>query len=216
MLKSSFLVIIFIFFFLPENTAGQESNSLQVSGGIISPMSSSRGLIGTIRYNYVLNKNVNLYIYSGYSSWDNYYIFFLEDYSLIQHEQHFRTVGADDHSMIPVYLGSRINFHTIKLFTSFVEFEIGYTYLHFYIHDIYKVTAPETGEVIAYRSSRRTEETEHLFGVGIGAGISHPITEKFSLILAFKLNSHINSNYFGLFSTRGTYTRFTAGFIFNI
>lgn len=195
---------------------GQDSNSLQFTGGIISPMSSSRGLTGNVQFNYVLNSNVIFYISSGYSSWNYYFIIFHEDFSPVQHQQYFRKAAASDHYMIPLYVGSRINFHTIKLFTSFIEFEAGYSYLHFNSYDFRKVIIPETGEVLDYAQISKTKNSENLFGIGIGAGISHPITDNFSLILEFKLNSHITSNYPGLFSTRGTYTRFTAGFNFNI
>jgi hypothetical protein len=216
MLKSSILLIVFISFFSSSQIIGQESNSLQFTGGIIYPMSSSKGLNGNIQFNYSLNPNVNIYIYSGYSAWNLYYVFFHEDWSPDQHRQIFKTAAEDEHSMVPVYIGSRINFHTIKLFTSFVELEVGYTYLHFNCYNILKITDPETGEVLDYLKDGTTQykTTENLFGIGLGAGISHPITNNFNLIFEFKLNSHVNSNYYGLFSTRGTYSRFTAGFNF--
>ncbi|HSD62444.1 MAG TPA: hypothetical protein VLB50_01565, partial [Ignavibacteriaceae bacterium] len=114
MFKSSILAIIFISTFLPQNIIAQETNSLQVSGGIIEPMSSARGLSGALQFNYSLNSNINFYIYSGYSSWDFYRIFFYKEREG-RDPQLFRLIGADEHSMVPVYLGSRINFHTIKL-----------------------------------------------------------------------------------------------------
>ncbi|MHB8906249.1 MAG: hypothetical protein ACYC6D_09010 [Melioribacteraceae bacterium] len=64
--------------------------------------------------------------------------------------------------------------------------------------------------------STRKENREDLFGLGIGAGISHSLTENLNLVLLFKLNSYINSNYSGIFSSRGTYTMFLAGFNFSI
>lgn len=216
MLKASVLLGIFIYFFFPQNVIAQESTSLQVTGGIIYPMSSSKGLNGNLQFNYTLNSNVTFYIYSGYSAWDIYYVFFHEDWSPIQHQQIFRAVPENEHSMVPLYVGSRINFHTIKLFTSFIQFEVGYTHLQFNSYGIKKIINSETGEVLSYQQTSKTETSENLFGVGIGAGISHPITENFSLILAFNLNSHFNSHYYGLFSTRGTYSRFTAGFNFTI
>ncbi len=218
MLKSIILSVIFISVFQSQNLLAQESNSLQISGGVISPMSSSNGLSGTLQFNYSLSSDINLYINTGYASWDNYYVTFLEDYSSIQHKTHFKTPAEGNHTMIPLYFGARWNFHTIKLFSSFIELEAGYTYLDFIEFGINKIINPETGEVVDYQKSGtiQFDKHENLFGVGLGAGILHPITKNFNLILEFKLNSHINSDYYGLFSTRGTYTRFIGGFSFNI
>lgn len=218
MLKSSILAVIFISAFLPQNLSAQESNSLQISGGIISPMSSSNGLSGALQFNYSVSPDINLYLYTGYASWNNYYVVFHEDYSPIQHKQNFKTPVESNHTMIPLYLGARWNFHTIKLFSSFIEIEAGYSNLNFVEYGIDKIVNHDNGEVLNYQQSGtiQYDKNEDLFGLGIGAGISHPITKNFNLILEFKLNSHINSDYYGLFSTRGTYTRFIGGFSFSI
>lgn len=217
MLKLSILAVIFISAFLPQNLPAQESNSLQVSGGIISPMSSSHGLSGTLQFNYSINPDINFYVYSGYASWDNHYLKYHEDYSPIQHQQYFKIAAESNHTMIPVYFGARWKFHTIKLFSSFIEIEAGYTNLDFVEYKIDKIVNPETGEVVYQRDGTiQYDKNEDLLGIGIGAGLSHPITNNFNLIFEFKLNSHINSDYYGLFSTRGTYTRFIGGFSFNI
>jgi len=218
MYKSFFLSLISILIFLFTNISAQDNNSVQINGGIIYPMSSSNGLTGIIQYNYSINKQIYLYIYSGYSSWDRFNITFLEDHSEVQKQTKFISYSADQHKLIPVYIGSRINFHTNKLFTSFVNLEIGYSYLSYNSYTNRKSVDPETGEVLSYYVDGSTKEeiTENLIGVGIGAGISHPVTENLNLILTFKLNSYLNSEYYGFFRAKGTYTMFLAGFSYDL
>lgn len=218
MFKSLFSSVIIVSITTTFSIFAQETNSIQINGGIIMPMSSSKGLTTSIQFNYTVNPILQLYAYTGYSYWDQYNITFHEDSSPNQQQQYFKTYNADSHILIPVYLGAKLNFNTNKLFTSFVNLEIGYSHLSYNSFDNFKSVNPETGEVLGYYPDLSTKKdvSEDLFGLGIGAGISHPITESLSLILSFKLNSYINSSYYGLFSTRGTYTMFLAGFNFNI
>lgn len=218
MSKSFFSLLISIVILSQSIIIAQDSNTIQINGGIVMPMSSSKGLTAIIQFNYSLTSAIKLYLYTGYLTWDQYKVTFIEDYSVIQKETRFQSYSADDHKLIPFYIGSRINLHTNKLFTSFISCEIGYSYLSYYSYKNWKSVNPESGEVQGYYTdgSTRSKISENLFGIGIGVGLSHPLSENLNLVLSYKLNSHINSSYNGLFSTRGTYSQFLAGFGFKI
>ena len=217
MIKYFWIVLIFSTI-LSSIVSAQNNHSMQVNGGIVMPMSSSRGLTTSVQFNYSLNPKVELYGYIGYSSWDYYKVVFYEDWSKVQQQQYFTVSPETDHVLVPVYLGSKINLHTNKLFTAFANVEAGYSHLTYYSYNVIKIIDPETNAVVTYQINPGTQEkmSENLFGLGIGAGISHPMTKKLNLVFSFKLNTYINSNYFGLFSTRGTYTTFLAGFNYSI
>ena len=192
--------------------------SVQGSGGVIIPMSSSKGLSANAQFNYLYSNNIVFYIGSGYSAWDKYNATFKEELSVVQTREYFTTWLADDHVLIPVNAGCRVNLHTNKIFTSFISVETGYSYLKYYSYQTRKEINPNTGEVTGYFPDSRTkkQESENLFSIGIGAGISHPVTKKVNLILAFKINSCINSHYHGFFSSRGTHTMFQLGVDYSI
>ena len=187
--------------------------SIQVNGGVLIPVSSSKGLSTSLQLNYIYTPALSFYVYSGYYAWDKYNATYKEELSGVQTRQYFTTWLADDHILIPVNAGCRINLHTNKIFTSFVNIEAGYSYLEYNSYQILKSVNPNTGEVTGYFPDKgsRQEKRENLFSVGAGAGIFHPVTEKLNLVLAFKLNSYINSHYRGLFSSRGTHTMFQLG-----
>lgn len=208
--------VVFLLFF--PNIISAQTNSLQINGGIIIPHSSSNGFTGSLQYNYSLSDNIMLYLNSGFSSWDKHYVAFLEEYSEIQKKTYFETYSADEHLLIPVYIGGRMNLHTNKLFTAFGTFEIGYSYLSYNSYNITKVIDEDTGEILAYNTDPNSGEkiTENLFGVGIGAGLMRELLNNINIVLSFKLNSHLNSNYYNFLSREGTYTAFNMGFNFNI
>lgn len=208
----------FLSIFLTKITFAQEANSIQINGGIISPMYSSKGYSGLIQFNYPLTKGFSLYLYSGYMWWDQHKVVYLEDNSIVQKQTIFNSFNANDHVLIPVYIGSRINLHTNKLFTSYLTAELGYSFISYNSYQNLRLVNPATGEVLDYYvdQSSRKKNREDLFGLGIGAGISHSLTENLNLVALFKLNSYINSNYSGIFSSRGTYTMFLVGFNFII
>ncbi|MFA5804261.1 MAG: hypothetical protein WC879_06425 [Melioribacteraceae bacterium] len=218
-MKKSLLASLTIIALIISNvTFAQDSNSIQINGGIFMPMSSSKGFNTSIQYNYHLSNNIQLYIYSGYSSWDKYNVNFIEDWSTVQKQTLFNSYSSDNHVLIPVYVGSRINFHTNKFFTSFATFEIGYSHLSYNSYDIKKEINPNTGEVLAYNADQNSkkEMNENLFGVGAGVGLSHPITENINIILSFKLNSQLNSKDYSFLSSKGTYTAINLGFNINL
>lgn len=215
----SFFVLLAVFTIVISNVIySQESNSIQINGGIIMPMSSSKGFNSTIQFNYTFKQNVQFYIYSGYSSWDKFNVNFTEELSAIQKQTLFKTYVSDNHILVPVYIGSRINFHTNKLFTSFVTLDIGYSHLSYNSYNIKKEIDQTTGEVLAYNPDINTKKeiNENLLGLGAGVGLSRSITENINIILSFKLNSQLNSKYYSFFSSKGTYTAIKLGFNFSI
>jgi opacity protein-like surface antigen len=218
MKKSLFSLIICISIIFCSTLSAQDSYSIQINGGLVSPMSSSNGLIGTAQFNYPVSSKISLYIYSGYSSWNKYTDYYREDFSQIQKQTLFNAYSADDHTLIPVYIGSKINFHTNSFFTAFLNLELGYSFISYNSYDIQKSVNIETGQVLNYYTdlSSKKRINESVFGVGIGGGISHPITERLNLILSYKFNSYANSDYPGLFSTKGIYSAFLVGFNYNI
>ncbi len=218
MCKSFFAALIFVLIFFSNIILAQSSNSLQINGGLLIPLSASKGITTSIQYNYSLNSNIQFYIYTGYSNWDKFNASFLEQSSSLQQQTHFSTYIADNHILIPLYIGSRINLHTNKLFTFFATIEAGYSYLSYNEYGVKKETDPVTGVVLAYNTDLNTKEkrNENLFGTGIGVGLSHPINSYMNVLLSFKLNSQINSSYYSFLSSQGTYIAFNIGFDFNI
>lgn len=218
MCKSFFVALIFVLIIFSNIILAQSNNSIQINGGLLIPMSASKGLSTSIQYNYSFNSNIQFYIYTGYSNWDKFNASFLEQSSSLQQQTHFSTYIADKHILIPLYIGSRINIQTNKLFTFFTTIEAGYSYLSYNAYEFTKDIDPVTGVVLAYNTDLNTKEkrNENLFGVGAGVGLSHPINSNMNVILSFKLNSQINSSYYSFFSNQGTYTAFNLGFNINI
>ena len=212
--------ILFCFVFLPVNSShAQDSFSLQLNGGIIYPLDSERGFSSTLQLNYRVSSSLSFYIYSGYAGWYRNKVTFRDydywvDHSIPYQGKSFDSYSDDNHTLIPVYIGSTLNFNTGKLLTPFLSLEVGYSYLSYYSYEQTRIVSSETGWAVNYIPDLSTKKfnSENLFGVGIGGGLILPVAESINLILAFKLNSYVNSHYYGLFSTRGTYTALTAGF----
>ena len=218
MLKSFLAVIISVLIIFSNTILAQESNFIQINGGIIMPMSSSKGLTASVQFSHPINNNIQFYFYTGYSSWDKFRVNFNVDWSLLQQQTHFSSYSSDNHVLIPVYLGGRINFNINKIFTAFAVFEIGYAHLSYNSYEITKEVNPANGVVLGYYpdKSTKTETNENLIGAGAGIGISHPINKNVNLIFLFKLNSQINSKYYRFLSAGGTSTAYLAGFNFAI
>jgi len=216
--KSFFIALVTILSVFTNVSFAQDSNSMQISGGLFMPMNSSKGFNTSVQYNYNYSENIQFYIYSGYSSWDKFNVAFTEDWSLIQRQTLFKTYSSDEHILIPIYIGSRINIHKNKIFNSFATFEIGYSFLSYNNYEIKKEINPATGKVLAYNPDLRTKKEikENLLGVGAGIGLYRPITENINVILAFKLNVQLNSKYYNFLNSQGIYTSINLGFNFSI
>lgn len=198
--------------------SAQDDNSLQVNGGLIIPRTSSNGFTSSLQYNYSLNDAVHFYIYSGYSFWDKFKVRYLEDYSSFQNINQFETYSADEHTLIPVYVGGSINLHTNKIFTAFASVEAGFSRLSYNRYKVDRIVDSETGEVTTYKPdlSTRQKINENLFGIGLGFGLFHPLAENINLVLTFKINSSLNSSYYKFLSNHATYSSYNLGVNFRI
>jgi hypothetical protein len=216
MFKSIFLTLIFVFIFCSGINLGQGYPSLQINGGIISPRSApTDGPTGLLQFNYSISPIVSFYLYGGYSTWGKNKVTYhnIQDYYTEKSKLYYFSYNQDNHSLIPVYLGTHLNLHTNDLFSSFLELEIGYSNLSYVSYENVIGTDPESGEVLDFYVDTSTgkDVVENLFGVGIGAGLLHPMSSILNLLLEIKLNSVVNENYHGLFSTEGTYASFLLG-----
>ena len=212
-MRNTFMAILTILLNLGHFGNAQSISSIQFTGGVNMPMSSSKGLTGIIQYNYSYNKNIHFYIYTGYYSWDKYKEYYFIDNPTNQSQLRHETYSSDDHALIPLYIGTNIDIHSNKIFTSYISAELGYSRLSYNSYELVKSYDPNTGLFIGYHQNAVIKKiSEGLFGVGLGAGIYHPLTTNVNLLFSFKLNSYWNSNYHGLFSTNNTYTTYTAGF----
>lgn len=217
-MKAALVSITLISLVLSNSLFAQSTHSVQFNGGIIMPMSSTRGLQGTLQYNYKLNPKVQFYITTGYAAWNYFNIYYHADLqSSRQRQQVFKSHSANDHELIPLYLGTRINLQTNNWLTSFVNFEFGYSHFSYYRNKNFLDKDPDTGVVYGFFAGGNiAREVENLFGAAIGVGISHPLTKSSYLIFTYKVNSFVNVKGNSILSTRSTNSSFSAGFDFNI
>jgi hypothetical protein len=194
----------------------QGSNSVQFHGGFIMPISSSKGLTASGQFNYSIHPNANLYIYTGYASWDRYNVVYHKHYFEKYKTPYFKIQVSDEHKMIPVFLGIKINFNSTPLFTTYVSMEAGYSYLEYFTYDHHKIEDRETGELMGYFATRKDKVYENIVGMGIGAGLIHPMKDNASLVFEIKLHSSLYASQSVILDSRTTYTTFLIGFNFLI
>ncbi|MHB1688478.1 MAG: hypothetical protein ACYCVH_14060 [Ignavibacteriaceae bacterium] len=206
------IILAAIFVLVIEcNLFAQENFSLQLNGGILSPINnSSQGLLGSVQLNYNYNTNIYFYLYTGLGSWDRTY------FSYWDKKHYISQIGysEDKHKMTPVYAGVRIYINRNKIVNLFVDGEIGIVFLNYNKYDQQKFVNPD-GQ-IEYLPVSHSKESEDLLGLGAGVGVSHNLGTKFILLLELKLNSIANSNYSSLFGVAGASTTIQFGFSFNI
>jgi|GEM_PF-1109355 len=213
-MKKSIVVILILINIISSNIIySQNSGSLEISGGLVLQSSSSNGFNTILQYNYQFNDNIEFYIYSGYSSWNKSYVTFLEELTPPQKETHFKAYTQDNHILIPLYIGSRMNLHTNKLFTAFASFEIGYSNLNYNSYNVEKTIDPENGVVLSYQADLNSKEeiSEKLIGLGFGAGITREIAEAINIVLFYRINTQLNSKYYDVLSSKATYSALNIG-----
>ncbi len=86
MSKSFFAASIIVLIISSNILLAQSTSSIQINGGLLISMSASKGLSTSIQYNYSFNRNIQLYIYTGYSNWDKFNAGFLEQSSSLQQQ----------------------------------------------------------------------------------------------------------------------------------
>jgi hypothetical protein len=200
------------------NLYAQSPPSIQVNGGIIAPRSSSSGLTAVMQYNNPVNIDIQLFFSIGFASWDKYKIKLIEEYSNTPSEKIFNSYNADDHEIIPVYVGSKITLRKLKELVSFFTAEIGYSHLSYNKYDNYKITNYETGEVVGYAVDNisRKKISENLIGIGLGIELLHPMSKNLNLQFIFKVNTYLNSDYYKFYSQRATYFNYLFGVSYNL
>ncbi|MCF8242889.1 MAG: hypothetical protein K9J16_16030 [Melioribacteraceae bacterium] len=200
--------------------SAQDSHSIQINSGYVSPLNSQDGISISVQYNYKLNKNLFLYANAGYKLWDKNKLVYLLNRRIGggYGQAYFFTYNKDEHKLIPLMLGGRMNFYTNKLFVSFLKFEIGYSSLSYNVYEQRTTYDEETGDINAYYPILYTRKSirENLFALGVGGGFFIPVNKTIGLVISYKLSSYLNEKYHGLFSTNGTYHSLTAGIDINI
>ncbi len=216
--KAKLQIIFLLGFFFSNFLFAQDSHSVQFNGGILYPRSADDGISTSVQYNYSYSPDFDIYLSVGYSSWDKYHILFLEDYSTIQQETKFYSYSADNHLLIPLYVGTKIYLPETKLFAAFAILEIGYSYFSYDSYENIREVDPTTGEVISYYvdKSSKKEITTNLFNLGFGGGLSHQLTNRLNMILSYKINSGFNSDEFSLFNEESTSSSLSIGLEINI
>jgi len=181
-------------------------------GGVVAPMSSFSGLSSSLQYNYNLSARFNVFVSANYSAWDKKYFNIYDDSHL---PTQFKTAYPEsDHSLSRIMTGVRYILVEPAQFRLFVEGGIGYSYLKYKYYNINTVNNPDGTTELLY--SNGTYENENLFNLSSGMGFIHKMTSRWDILFEFKLNTYINSHYYGLFSTRGTFTEFNGGFNYSL
>ena len=210
MKRISFAAAIFLLCIC--NLHSQDKISVELTGGIISPVKSlNNGLSGTLQFNYHLLPNHYLYVSASSSSWDRNKVIIN-----VPGGRNLTRYSEVGHSLYSYRLGDRFTFFTGKMFNLFADVEAGYSKLSYTSNILSSFT--DLDGSINYSTDYRAPENiiEHLFGLGIGAGIVHNINYNFLLQLSVKFNSYVNSYYNGLFGSRNTYFIYNAGIIYQL
>jgi len=212
-MKKLIVPAILFVILLGQNLTAQERLSMQINGGFLSPVSnSSNGLVGTVQLNFNQPGIIHFYIYSGFGAWDRTYFTYYDE-SKISNKS-ITDYSEANHIIIPLYAGARLFLHRNKMINLFVDGEAGLVFLSYTKYNQQRFVNPDG--TIEYLPVSRPQQSETLFGLGAGVGISHELANKVVLLLEFKLNTNANSSYSKLFSTAGTSTTVQFGFGFNI
>lgn len=194
----------------------QSNYSIEGNLGVISPINSSSGLLGTGQINYALNDRLQLFFNASYGSWDRYNVFYNHEYNTSRDIEKgpFKIFSADDHSLTSINIGSRFKLHESEIINLLLDAQIGLSFFSYNNYKLNQVVNPETGQidfVPDLNSSLKVNET--LLSFGVGPIFERRINSVFSLYLSAKLNTMINARDTEFISKRGTYFLVSAGFI---
>lgn len=170
---------------LTNNLFSQFINSVQLNGGLIMPTSGKSGPLVGFKVNHELNETWSFYLSSGYSYWDRNSVTALESSFKIT------SYSEDAHSMIPIYVGTKMIISTIKTFQIFVNLEIGYNYLSYNTYQNISVIDEKTKKVTSFYADVSTKKgvSESFLGAGFGLGFIQKISDGFSFSVDYKRNS---------------------------
>ena len=193
------------------NLYPQNKMSLQLSGGIISPVNAQQGLSGMVQFNYSTSKNNSVYASLFTSFWDYNRINFNEDNVPMPIKSH----DEENHNLNSLYIGDRIIFNRNKYFNAYVDLELGYTHLN-YLHVFLERQVNPDGTVQYIPNYALSNEVnENMLGTGVGVGIQHHMIDRFDLMLNVKLNT-FNDLSTSIFDFQRTYLVYMFGFGYNI
>jgi hypothetical protein len=198
--------------FLSSFIFSQGKSSIQFTGGTVYPMSSSPGLSGTVQYNYNLNPRINLFISADYSAWDQMQFSYQDGNNF---PQDYKTGYLESgHSLTRIMTGGRYIIVEPAQFKLFIEAGLGYSYLQYDSYNVDWRLLPDNKYSPVNTLSGKV--TENLFNFSSGIGFIHSMTERWDILFEFKMNTYLNSHYYGLFSKHGTFTGFNGGFNYRI
>jgi opacity protein-like surface antigen len=210
-MKKSYLIIVSVLV-LSSVIYSQGKSSFQFSGGIVYPLSSSPGLSGTLQYNYNINSKFNIFISADYSAWDKRYFNYLDKSDV--HGGYNSGYSESDHTLSRIMAGGRYLITPLSQFKLFIDAGAGYSYMQYNIYDMREVNNPDG--TIEYLYSPAVKVQQNLFNLSSGIGFIHPIIERWDILFEFKLNTYLNSQYHGLFSSESTFSSFQFGFNYKI
>ncbi len=205
------LFISAVILIMVSNLYPQNKMSIQLSGGIISPVNAQQGLSGLVQFNYSTSKNNSVYASLFTSSWDFNRINFNEDNVPLPIKSH----DEENHILNSIYIGDRIIFNRNKYFNAYVDLELGYTHLN-YLHVFLERQVNPDGTVQYIPNYALSNEVnENMLGTGVGVGIQHHMIDRFDLMLNVKLNT-FNDLSTSIFDFQRTYLVYMFGFGYNI
>ena len=209
-MKASSLVFL-IAVLAVYNLYAQDKFSVQLSGGIITPINSSKGLTGLLQVNYSISENSTLYAYFSTSSWYHNNILINKD-----NMHPIEAYDEDRHILNSFNAGDRIIFNRNKFFDAFADVELGYIHLNYRKLSLSRyVNSDGTIEYLNdYASSAIAHES--VLGTGIGVGLQHHMIDRFDLLLNLKLNTFMNDVINGNFTFDRTYLTYMFGFVYKI
>jgi hypothetical protein len=210
MFKSFVLVICIILFSFVNNA--QSRFSIEVGGGIISPINSQNGLIGLVKFLYNYSDDFNLFTNVGYGFWDKNHIGFNYETYSTQKEN-----DEDEHLLIPIYVGGRYYFNRNKIINGFLETELGINILQYNKYEIIIFKIPEKNvTIITQDYNSKKVNSKISLGLGIGLGLVHLLSDGVSLNLGIKLSVLNNYNNYSPIKGLLVFKTLYAGFNCNI
>ena len=210
-MKKSYLIMVSVLI-LSSIIYSQGKSSFQFSGGMVYPISSSSGLSGALQYNYNINSRFNIFVSADYSVWDKRNFNYLDNSNVTGGYK--SGYSETDHTLSRIMAGGRYLITKPDQFKLFVDAGIGYSYLQYNIYDMKNINNPDGTIEVLFSPAGKIHQ--NLFNFSSGIGFIHPITERWDILLEFKLSTYLNSQYHGLFSSQSTFSSFQFGFNYKI
>ena len=182
--------ILFLSFLFSTALLAQSPDKIKVSGGFIIPSTSVKGFTANIEYERRLTGNWKIYFYSGIYTWNKNQLSFESEL------KYYSGYSEDEHILYPLYAGAKLKISSIKTFTVYANFELGYNFISYNEYKNVVVKDENTQKVIGYYTYQSSGKkiTDGFFGFGVGLGITQEINENVSLMLEAKRNVLLKSS----------------------